>query len=477
MWSGHSLFHLFSYQKIGQEFFNRDILDREDSSLGELGGLRNQILMVLGIATLTTFVFIVAGTKSVGKVCMVAVPAAFMLMMTLTIRACLATGGPQGVLLLLAPDWSVLTLPGAWLEAAAQVVFSLQLGLGALTTFASYNKYEHNLVRDTAIMAVAHLVWLLLALLLTYALLGLAQNAEVLQLPVEVNKEATGALLLSNTGTGIWLAAVTLDKLICLIFMNFRGEIDLPDFHDFSGEKAFSTLSYGWLWAGLYFILVIIVGVTSLFGYIEVITSTLVSIKPSYSRFKPLIAFFVLAVLFLLDLVLATQGGIHIYHLLSTYIASWPTLLFSLLTVTATLGCHGAGFLMRDLSDMSKFRLSHWVQAHLSVIFYSLLPIALTATLVWHLVGLSTNHLEEPLAAFGMALPSGWGLPLAWALSALPLTPLLLGAVLQLAWIRRGVPFTMHLKRLVKPTDRYYRNEHLESAGSGPNAQNTSTRA
>ena len=47
-------------------------------------------------------------------------------------------------------------------------------------------RYEHNLVRDTAIMAVAHLVWLLLALLLTFALLGLAQNAEVLQLPVEV---------------------------------------------------------------------------------------------------------------------------------------------------------------------------------------------------------------------------------------------------------------------------------------------------
>ena len=87
------------------------------------------------------------------------------------------------------------------------------------------------------------------------------------------------------------------------------------------------------------------------------------------------------------------------------------------------------------------------------------------ATLVWHLYGLSTDHLEEPLAAFGMSLPSGfvacillsafpcnighsllcprWGLPLAWALSALPLTPLLLGAVLQLAWIRRGVPFTM----------------------------------
>ena len=42
---------------------NNEMLNREDSSLGELGGLRNQILLVLGIATLTTFVFIVAGTK------------------------------------------------------------------------------------------------------------------------------------------------------------------------------------------------------------------------------------------------------------------------------------------------------------------------------------------------------------------------------------------------------------------------------
>ena len=31
--------------------------------------------------------------------------------------------------------------------------------------------------------------------------------------PLQVNKEATGALLLANTGTGIWLAAVTLGKI------------------------------------------------------------------------------------------------------------------------------------------------------------------------------------------------------------------------------------------------------------------------
>ena len=135
--------------------------------------------------------------------------------------------------------------------------------------------------------------------------------------PLQVNKEATGALLLANTGTGIWLAAVTLGKIHTLQSGNksyslntfsWWGTFNHQVVYLFSGEKAFATLSYGWLWAGLYFILVItmtitfmfcqcferhcfhktdqviIVGVTSLFGYIEVITSTLVSIKPSYAR-------------------------------------------------------------------------------------------------------------------------------------------------------------------------------------------------
>ena len=152
MWSGQGIFHLFSSQQIRQHLFSRDILNVEDTSLLELGSLDYQILLVLGIAIISTFVFVMAGTKSMGKVCMIAVPGCFMLIVTLTIRACLDTGGPQGVLLLLAPDWTVLTRPSVWLEAAGQVVFSLQLGLGALTTFASYNKYEHNIVRDTVII-------------------------------------------------------------------------------------------------------------------------------------------------------------------------------------------------------------------------------------------------------------------------------------------------------------------------------------
>ena len=41
--------------------------------------------------------------------------------MMMVIRACLAGGGPHGILTLMAPDWSHLTAPSSWMMAAAQV--------------------------------------------------------------------------------------------------------------------------------------------------------------------------------------------------------------------------------------------------------------------------------------------------------------------------------------------------------------------
>jgi len=436
MWAGRGLFHLFFYQEITKELFSREILNSNNSSLTELGHLESQALLVLGIASLSTFICVVAGTRSVGKVSMLAVPTCFMLLVTLAIRTCLGRGGPQGVLHLLTPDWSVLTLPEVWLEAAAQVIFSLQLGLGSFTTFASYSKYEHNIVRDAVIMTVSHLVWVLLCILLTLCLLGLTMYDD----SISPSPEDT----VTNAGKDIWLAMDTLT------------------------QNSFIILSHGWLWAGLYFILIILVGLTSLFGFLEVVTSTMVSIQLSLVRYRPVLCFCVLALVFLVDMALATQGGIHIYHLLSTYISTWPTLLFSLLTVLATIICHGSSNLMKDLGDMSKLQLPHWVTSHLSVIYCSVLPILLTAALVRILYLL---FLPSPSSS-PLSLPTTWILPLTWTLCGLPILPILLGAVLHTVWIRRGVSLSQHVSSLLRPTDLYYRNEHLESVSSPPRNNN-----
>ena len=123
MWTGQGLFLLFSEQQITDGFFYRDVLDRGDATMVRLGSLGGQLSLVLAIAAVSTFVLTVAGTRALGKVCGLAIPTAFMLLVTLTIRACMESGGPLGITALMAPNWEVMTQPGVWMEAVAQVIF------------------------------------------------------------------------------------------------------------------------------------------------------------------------------------------------------------------------------------------------------------------------------------------------------------------------------------------------------------------
>ena len=107
--------------------------------------------------------------------------------------------------------------------------------------------------------------------------------------------------IVSVTGKDIWLVTMTII------------------------ETSLASVSFGWLWAGLLLLLLVITGMTSLFGYLEVlllikarlisifmmsyqvITSSLVAFRPSMLPYKPLLGFIVLIFLFLVDLLLATQ--------------------------------------------------------------------------------------------------------------------------------------------------------------------------
>ena len=283
------LFLLFSEQQIADGFFYRDVLDRGDATMVRLGSLGGQLALVLAIAAVSTFVLTVAGTRALGKVCGLAIPTGFMLLVTLTIRACMESGGPLGITALMAPNWEVMTQPGVWMEAVAQVVFrycfnvtlvhdlsskipisdpnlcptfkvvfSLQLGLGALTAFASYNKFQHNLIRDCCVLVAAHIVWIVLSCLLSLALLGVAHSRQAINLDCLTSSPAEcDTAIVSVTGKDIWLVTMTMI------------------------ETSLASVSFGWLWAGLFLLLLVITGITSLFGFLEVVTNATLLSSPT----------------------------------------------------------------------------------------------------------------------------------------------------------------------------------------------------
>ena len=63
------------------------------------------------------------------------------------------------------------------------------------------------------------------------------------------------------------------------------------------------------------------------------------------------------------------------YYLLTAYYAEWPLIFFGLLTVVGAAYAHGGKYLMKDIGDMSKMPLTHYISAHLSVLYASVIPI------------------------------------------------------------------------------------------------------
>jgi len=419
-WISHGMFLLFRDQSIGENLLYDKVINKEDHDIHDLGSLNYDLVLVLGIVTIALFILVSAGLKSVGKINMVTVPACFMIIIALTIRSCFAPGATQSIMKLLQPTWSNLTEPSIWIEASCQAIFSLQLGTGVISTYASYNRFYHNIVRDCCIIMAAHVIWITSCLLLCFSLFGIAQN------PI-------------HSGSGLWLVSVT--------FV----------------ESGLARLSNGWLWAGLFFTLLVLVSLSSVLGYLHVLTTTLQCVNLCLVKCQPVVFLFMVALVFALDLILMTQGGIHIYHLLYTFILQWPILLFSLLTVLATIFCHGVPFLVTDISDMSKTVFPHWITCHLAVDYYTVLPALTSASLGYFLYSLHTETLGDPLQHFSMSLPEEWGVVAGWCLAILPLSPLVIGGLISVISKVRGRA-QFKVSHLLQPSDCWYSNEHLSSS-------------
>ena len=85
--------------------------------------------------------------------------------------------GPAGFLGLMSPDWTVLSQATTWLEAAAHVILSIQLGSGVISSYAGYNKYSHSLIRDSWVVTLGNVIFSLLSVLLLLSLTGAHQKA------------------------------------------------------------------------------------------------------------------------------------------------------------------------------------------------------------------------------------------------------------------------------------------------------------
>ena len=93
-------------------------------------------LITLAVVIVLLFLLGLGGVRAIGRISQLSVMSSFLLLVTITIRCCLTVPGAEAVTSLLTPDWPQLTQPLVWLEAVTQLVYSLHLGLGVISTYA-----------------------------------------------------------------------------------------------------------------------------------------------------------------------------------------------------------------------------------------------------------------------------------------------------------------------------------------------------
>ncbi|XP_033733171.1 sodium-dependent proline transporter-like [Pecten maximus] len=135
--------------------FNRyNVLDIS-SGLEDIGSVQGHLVLSLVLAWAAVYVCVIKGIRSSGKVVYVTATLPYLLLAILFVNNLTLPGSLDGIIFFIKPDFRSLLDIQVWLEAAIQVFYSVSIGWGLHITLASYNTFNNNCLRDTFMMTLA----------------------------------------------------------------------------------------------------------------------------------------------------------------------------------------------------------------------------------------------------------------------------------------------------------------------------------
>jgi len=111
-------------------------------------------ILYVALVWLLNVLIVRKGVESIEPVTKVFVPLMWVFMVILIIRGLTLENGVQGVYLLFTPDFAAMKDPAVWQGAFGQIFFTLSLGLGIMTAYASYLPKKSDLTQNSIITSL-----------------------------------------------------------------------------------------------------------------------------------------------------------------------------------------------------------------------------------------------------------------------------------------------------------------------------------
>ncbi|XP_039877056.1 sodium-dependent neutral amino acid transporter B(0)AT1-like [Simochromis diagramma] len=367
------------------------------ASITDSGGLQWPIVICLLAAWTVICICYIRGISTSGKAVYVTALLPYVVLAIFLIRGLTLKGAMNGVKYLFTPDVDELMNPTTWLDAGAQVFYAFSLAWGGLISFSSYNPVHNNCMQDAVILTIITGLTSIYAATVTYTVIGfratdkydtcISENIRMLLNGFELPEDSITAsnynaalhhLNSSNPDTvfGLDIKTCDMQKLLSegvegtgLAFIVFTEAITkMP------GSPA---------WSVLFFIMLLCLGLSTLFGNIEGVVVPLKDLNLFPKKWpQEALTGVTCLVSFIICLLFAQQSGLYWVTLFDNFAGSIPLLTIGLTEMIAVVYIYGIDRFNEDIKFMiGKKPCIFW---QISLRFTS--PLILLVILVFYLV-------------------------------------------------------------------------------------------
>jgi len=152
-------------------FFARAVRNHS-SSASEMWRLVWPLVGGLAVTWGAVYLILCRGVRRVGKVVMLTVPLPVLVLAILAVRGLTLPGAADGIIYYLTPNFEALKDPATWLAAYGQIFFSLTLGFGVMIAYASYMPRESDIANNAFITCFANCATSFFAGFVVFSVLG-----------------------------------------------------------------------------------------------------------------------------------------------------------------------------------------------------------------------------------------------------------------------------------------------------------------